>query len=61
MTLTHEKTKTSLYSEGNGAPDSKFRFGIGGTDEDYRSEWNSYIKPKTETKKEPKKETKKQR
>ena len=67
MSLTHEKTKTSLYSNGNAAPDSKFRFGIGGTDENYRDAWNSYIKPKDEKKpnKEknkpaPKKETKKE-
>lgn len=61
MNLTHEKTKTSLYSEGSAAPDSKFKFGIGGTEENYRSEWNSYIKPKTDTSKNTKKETKKRR
>ena len=50
MNMSHAKTKTSLFSEGTGAPDAQFRFGIGGTDENYRREWNSYIKPKQEKK-----------
>ena len=51
------KKTTSYYSEGSWAPDSQFRFGIGGTDENYRSAWDTYIKANTkkaETKKEKK-------
>ncbi len=45
INLKGSKTKTSLYSEGNGAPDSAFRFGVGGTDDNYKDAWNSYIRP----------------
>lgn len=60
MNMSHAKTKTSLYSEGSGAPDARFKFGIGGTDENYRREWNSYIKPQ-QTKKNTKPAPKKRR
>lgn len=45
MNTRGSKTKTSLYSAGNNAPDSSFRFGIGGSDDNYKSAWNSYIRP----------------
>ncbi|MFC6346306.1 transglycosylase domain-containing protein [Vagococcus carniphilus] len=49
MNLRGSKTETSLYSAGNNAPDSSFRFGIGGTDDNYKSAWNSYIRPANKT------------
>lgn len=46
MNLRGWKTKTSLYSDGSKPKDSSFRFGIGGTDDNYKNSWNSYISPK---------------
>ena len=51
MNLRGSKTKTSLYSEGSSPKDSSFRFGIGGTDDNYKDAWNSYIKPQNTKKK----------
>lgn len=37
------KTVTSLYSAGNEAKDTQFRFGIGGTDDNYKDAWRSFF------------------
>ncbi|MGY3766573.1 transglycosylase domain-containing protein [Vagococcus vulneris] len=41
--LKDSKQIDSLYSANNGPKDSEFRFGIGGTDDNYKDAWKSFM------------------
>ena len=60
--MTGAKTTTSLYATGD-PKFSEFRFGIGGSDANYQSAWQSFYRPvekkKPQQKRPPKKSTKK--